>query len=49
MNKTEVWNIIELNDLVYAGAVVVTEMLGFKNTKKAQEWNHSGKGEWKHK
>ena len=33
MNKTEVENITELNDLVYAGAVVVTEMLGAKNRK----------------
>ena len=33
MNKTEVGNITELNDLVYAGAVVVTEMLGVKNKK----------------
>ena len=31
MNKTEVANITELNDLVYAGAVVVTEKLGVKN------------------
>ena len=33
MNKIEVGNITELNDLVYAGAVVVTEMLGVKNRK----------------
>ena len=33
MNKTEVGNITELNDLAYAGAVVVTEMLGIKNRK----------------
>ena len=33
MNKIEVGNITELNDLVYAGAGVVTEMLGVKNTK----------------
>ena len=33
INKTEVGNITELNDLVYAGAVVVTEMLGVKNRK----------------
>ena len=31
MNKTEVRNITELNDLVYAGAVVVIKMLGVKN------------------
>ena len=42
MNKIEVGNITELNDLVYAGALVV-------RTEKAQEWNHDGKGEWKHK
>ena len=35
MNKTEVGNVTELNDLVYAGAVVVTEMLGAKNRKSA--------------
>ena len=33
MNKIEVENIPELNGLVYAGAVVVTEMLGVKNRK----------------
>ena len=33
MNKIEVGNITELNDLVYAGAVVVTKMLGVKNRK----------------
>ena len=33
MNKIEVGNITELNDLVYAGAIVVTEMLGVKNRK----------------
>ena len=33
MNKIEVGNITKLNDLVYAGAVVVTEMLGVKNRK----------------
>ena len=33
MNKTEFGNIREMNDLVYAGAVVVTEMLGVKNRK----------------
>ena len=33
MNKIEVENITELNGLVYAGAVVVTEMLGVKNRK----------------
>ena len=42
MNKIEVGNITELNNLVYAGALVV-------RTEKAQEWNHDGKGEWKHK
>ena len=30
-NKIEVGNITELNDLVYAGVVVVMEMLGVKN------------------
>ena len=33
MNKNEVGNITELNDLVYAGAIVVMEMLGVKNRK----------------
>ena len=28
MNKIDVGNITELNDLVYAGSAVVTEMLG---------------------
>ena len=32
-NKIEVGNIIELNDLVYAGAIVVMEMLEAKNRK----------------
>ena len=36
MNKIEVGSITELNDLVYAGAVVVTEMLGVKNRKNTQ-------------
>ena len=47
MNKIEVENITKLNDLVYAGVEVVTEMFGIKN-RKAQKWNHCGKGEWKH-
>ena len=33
MNKIESGNITKLNDLVYVGAVVVTEMLGVKNRK----------------
>ena len=33
MNKIEVGNIIELNDLVCADAMVVTEVLGAKNRK----------------
>ena len=33
MNRIMVRNITELNDLVYAGAVVVTEMSGVKNRK----------------
>ena len=44
MNKIEVGNITELNDLVYAD--------GHENVRsqeKAQEWNHGGKGEWKQK
>ena len=49
INKIEVGNIIELNDLVYAGTVVVTEMLGVKNRKSTGLWNHGGKGEWKRK
>ena len=36
MNKIKVGNITELNDLAYADAVVVTEMLGVKN-RKGQE------------
>ena len=48
MNKIEVENITELNDLVYAGAVVVMEMLELR-IEKAQEWNHGGRGEWRHK
>ena len=36
MNKTEVGNITELNDLVYTGAVVVTEMLGVKKRKSTR-------------
>ena len=46
MNKIEVCNITELNDLVYAETAVVTEMLGVKNKKstgiepwwKMEEW-----------
>ena len=34
MNRIEVGNITKLNDLVYAGAVVVTEMLGVKQLNK---------------
>ena len=33
LNKIDVGNVIELNDLVYVGAVAVTEMLGVKNRK----------------
>ena len=33
MKKIEVGNITELNDLVCAGAIVVTEMFGIKNRK----------------
>ena len=33
MNKIEVGNITELNDLVYPGAVVVTELLVVNNRK----------------
>ena len=36
MNKIEIENITELNHLVYAGAVVVTEMLGIKNRKSTR-------------
>ena len=36
MNKIEVENITELNDLVYAGAAVVTEMLRAKNRKSTE-------------
>ena len=48
MNNTEVGNITELNDLVYAGAVVITEMLGVSNRKSTRRTNR-GKGEWKRK
>ena len=43
MNKIEAANITALNDLVYAGVVVVTEI------EKTQEWNYDRKEEWKHK
>ena len=33
ITEIEVGNITELNDLVYAGAIVVSEMLGVKNRK----------------
>ena len=36
MNKIEVENITELNDLVYAAAAVVTEMLRAKNRKSTE-------------
>ena len=36
MNKLEVENITELNDLVYVIAVLVTEMLGGKNRKRTR-------------
>ena len=36
INKTEVGNITELNDLVYACSIVVTEMLGVKNRKSTR-------------
>ena len=35
MNKIEVGNITELDDLLYAGAAMVTEMLGVNNRKSA--------------
>ena len=34
MNKIGIENITELNDLVYAGAVVVTEMLGVESRER---------------
>ena len=34
MNKIEVGNITELNDLLYAGTVLVTGILGVKNRKR---------------
>ena len=40
MNKIEVGNITELNDLVYAGVVVVTEALAVKNE------NNTGMKPW---
>ena len=50
MNKIEFGNTTELNNLVYAGAVVLTKMLGVKNRISAgMHWNHGGKGNWKHK
>ena len=36
MNKIEVGNITKQNDLVNAGALVVTEILGIKNRKDTQ-------------
>ena len=36
INKIEVGNITELNDLVYACSIVVTEMLGVKNRKSTR-------------
>ena len=36
VNETEVGNITELNDIVFAGALVVTEMLGVKIRKSAR-------------
>ena len=36
MNKLEVENITELNDLVYVIAGLVTEMLGGKNRKRTR-------------
>ena len=40
MNKIEAGNIIELNDLVHAGAAKVIEMLGVKNRKSTgmEQW-----------
>ena len=49
MNKIEVGNITELNDLVYAETAVVIEMLGVKNRKSTgiePWWNME---EWKDK
>ena len=36
MNKTEVGNITELNDLVYVGIAVVNGMFGVKNKKSTR-------------
>ena len=36
LNETEVGNITELNDIVFAGALVVTEILGVKIRKNAR-------------
>ena len=36
LNETEVGNITELNDIVFAGALVVTEILGVKIRKSAR-------------
>ena len=50
MNKIEFGNTTELNNLVYAGAVVLTKTLGVKNRISAgMHWNHGGKGNWRHK
>ena len=43
MSKIEVGNLTELNDLVYAGAAVVMEMLGIKNRKKHRNRNMAEK------
>ena len=48
MNKSEDGNITELNDLVYVGAVVITDMLGVNNRKSTRK-TPRGKGEWKRK
>ena len=41
MNKIEVGNITELNDLVYAGSVVFTKILGVKNRTMVEKENGS--------
>lgn len=36
-------SITEINDLIFAGSVIVTEMLGLKMTKWTKEWKKSWK------
>ena len=49
MNKIEVGNITKQNDLVNAGALVVTEILGIKNRKDTRMgWKRRMEAQVKH-